>query len=177
MGLVAKSYCPVIPARYSSRSPSVICTKFVNRCVYISNKEVCRTSLCRTLRCRTMRAQTMNRWVSPTTTSSGQVHTPSTSESGKYGFPRPSPLQICKRPSLQRSVAYERNADKESHKVLQITSKTSSVRWRASLWQRPKNEKMQRLQECRTRICKRRSMHCKCRWQGLSHPTMQRLMW
>ena len=39
MGLVAKSYCPVIPAQDSSRSPSVICLKFVYRCVYISNKE------------------------------------------------------------------------------------------------------------------------------------------
>ena len=38
MGLVAKSYCPVIPARDSSRSPSVIYPKFVYRCVYISNK-------------------------------------------------------------------------------------------------------------------------------------------
>ena len=37
MGLVAKSYCPVIPACDSSRSPSVICLKFVYRCVYIYN--------------------------------------------------------------------------------------------------------------------------------------------
>ena len=39
MGLVAKSYCPVIPARDSSRSPSIICSKFVYRCVYISNND------------------------------------------------------------------------------------------------------------------------------------------
>ena len=75
----------------------------------------------------------MKQWVSPTSTFSGQVNTPSTAESVKFGTPRPSHLQTCKRLSLQRSVAYERNADKESHKVLQITLKTSSVRWRASL--------------------------------------------
>ena len=39
MGLVAKSYCPVIPAQDSSRSLCVICPKFVYRCVYMSNKD------------------------------------------------------------------------------------------------------------------------------------------
>ena len=39
MGLVAKSYCLVIPARDSSRSPYVIYPKFVYRCVYISNND------------------------------------------------------------------------------------------------------------------------------------------
>ena len=39
MGLVAKSYCPVIPVCDSSRSPSVIFPKFVYTCVYISNND------------------------------------------------------------------------------------------------------------------------------------------
>ena len=121
--------------------------------------------------------RTMKQWVSPTSTSKGQVHTPSTSKSGKCVTLRPSHFQICKQPSLQRRVAYTRNADKESHKVSQITLKTSRMLWRASLCQRPKNEKMQQPQECRTRNSKRRSTRCKCRWQELSHPTSQRLMW